>query len=136
MSNILLSPYVNFQGRASEAMEFYHRVLGGNLVLQTMNEQGEVRPAGPGDRIAYARLDAEGARIVGSDGHPKYPAKVGENLAIALNGTDRERITKIFKALAEGGQAKAQLTKQPWGGEAGYLLDRFGINWVVSIDMA
>jgi PhnB protein len=40
MSKIQLIPYVNFQGRAREAMEFYHNVLGGNLDLQTMNQQG------------------------------------------------------------------------------------------------
>jgi uncharacterized glyoxalase superfamily protein PhnB len=40
MSKIQLIPYVNFQGRAREAMEFYHNVLGGNLDLQTLNQQG------------------------------------------------------------------------------------------------
>jgi PhnB protein len=72
--------------------------------------------------------------IVASDGHPKYPAKVGENTAIALSSADRERITRIFKALAEGGQLKGPLTKQPWGGATGYLMDKFGINWVVSVE--
>lgn len=42
----------------------------------------------------------------------------------------------MFKALAEGGQLKGQLTRQPWGGEIGYLMDRFGINWVVTVDNA
>jgi len=137
MSNIQLSPYVNFQGRAREAMEFYRQALGGGKVeLQTMSERGEARPAGPEDRIASARLEVDGALIVGSDGHPKYPAKIGENLAIALSGTDRERLTKAFNALAEGGQPKGPLTRQPSGAEVGYLLDKFGINWVVSIDKA
>jgi uncharacterized glyoxalase superfamily protein PhnB len=43
---------------------------------------------------------------------------------------------QMFKALAEGGQLKGQLTRQPWGGEIGYLMDRFGINWVVTVDNA
>jgi len=136
MSTIQLSPYVNLQGRAREAMEFYHQVLGGSLELQTLNERGESRPAGPGDHVAHARLEADGALIIASDGHPKYPAKVGENLAIALSGTDRERLIKIFKALAEGGRLKGPLAKQPWGADVGYLMDKFGINWVVSIDKA
>ena len=135
MSTINLSPYVNFQGHAREAMEFYRHALGGGKVeLQTLNERGESRPAGPGEQVATARLEVDGALIVGSDGHPKFPAKVGENLAIALNGTDRERLTKAFDFLAEGGQVKGRLTKQPSGAEVGYLLDKFGINWVVSIE--
>jgi len=134
MSKIELSPYVNFQGRAREAMEFYHRVLGGELDLQTLTEQGTAQPAGPDDRIAHARLEVDGALIIGTDGHPKYPAKVGENLAIVLSGTDRDRLTTIFNALAEGGQLKGPLSRQPWGSDVGWLADRFGINWTISIE--
>lgn len=72
-------------------------------------------------------------KIVGNDGHPKFPPTVGDNMAIALNGTNKARLSKAFAALAEGGQLKGPLTKQPSGAEVGYLLDRFGINWVVSV---
>src|SRR5581483_631821 len=72
MSQQHISPYINFRGRAREAMEFYQRVLGGDLHLHTLDEQGQPKPAGPGDRITHAVLEADGARIVGSDGHPQY----------------------------------------------------------------
>jgi PhnB protein len=134
MSKIQLSPYVNFQGRAREAMEFYHKLLGGKLDLQTLDEQGVVKPAGPGDSIRHSRLEADGAIIIGSDGHPDYPAKVGDNLAIALGGMDKDRLTKIFNGLAEGGKLQMPLAKQPWGAEVGWLTDKFGIHWTVSID--
>jgi len=77
---------------------------------------------------------AEGIVIVGSDGHPDYPAKVGENMAVAVGGTDRERLTRIFNGLAEGGKIKGQPASQPWGADVGWLTDKFGINWVVSIE--
>ncbi len=136
MSKVQLGNYINFAGRAREAMEFYHTLLGGNLVLQTLNEQGAYRPAGPGDSIAYSRLEADGAVLIGVDGHPDYPAKVGENMALALDGTDKGRLTEIFNALAQGGNLKMPLTKQPSGADAGWLTDKFGINWTVSIDRA
>ena len=137
MSQQYLGPYVNFQGRAREAMEFYHKVLGGKLDLQTINEQGVSKPAGPGDRITDARLEGAGVLIIASDGHADYPAKVGENLAIAVGGTDKARLTKIFNDLAGGGQAKMPPTEPPWGGAAvGWLTDKFGINWMVRIDKA
>jgi PhnB protein len=121
MNKQYLSPYVNFQGRAREAMDFYQGVLGGKVDLQEH-----------GGRVAMARLDADGAVIVGSDGHPDYPAKVGENVAIAVRGSDPERMTSIYHGLAEGGQAKmAPSDKSP-----GFLLDKFGINWVVLVERA
>jgi PhnB protein len=130
-----VSPYVNFQGRAREAMEFYHKVLGGKLDLQTLNEQGAPKPAGPTDKIMYSRLEADGFLIIGTDGSPDYPARVGDNLALALGGTDGDRIGKAFDDLAEGGTIKMPLTEQPWG-SAGWLTDKFGMNWNVSIDKA
>lgn len=136
MSQQYLGPYINFQGRAREGMEFYHKVLGGNLDLQTSNEQGVPKPAGPGDRITHARLEADGAIVIASDGHPDYPPKVGENMAIALGGTDKGRLTKIFNQLAEGGKIKMPLAKQPSGADVGWFTDKFGINWMVSIDKA
>ena len=53
-------------------------------------------------------------------------------MAIALGGTDKDRLTKIFGYLAEGGTIKMPLTPQSWG-DVGYLVDKFGINWMVNI---
>ncbi len=124
MSRRYVGPYVNFQGRAREAMEFYQKALGGKV---------DLHPAS-GKRITHARLEGDGFIIVGSDGHPTYPPTAGDNMAIALGGSDRENLTKAFHDLAEGGQIKGRLTPQPTGTEDGYLVDKFGINWVVSIE--
>src|SRR5437879_6862455 len=91
MGNLQLFPYVNFQGRAREALQLYHELLGGKLDLYTFSEKG-AKPAEVGDSIMYARLEAEGVVIVGSDGRPGIPAKVGDNVAFALHGTDKDRM--------------------------------------------
>jgi PhnB protein len=136
MSEIHVSPYVNFQGQAREAMEFYHQVLGGKLDLYTINAQGVSKPAEPGERITHARLEADGALILGSDGHPDYPATVGENIGLALVGTEKDRMTPLFTHLAEGGKIKMPLTAQPWGTDVGWLADKFGMNWMVTVEQA
>lgn len=90
--------------------------------------------AGPGDRIGYARLESDGARVIAPDGHPDYPAKVGENVAIALGGSDKERLTRVFNDLAEGGRVQMPLMQQPSGAQVGWLMDRFGIHWTISVE--
>ena len=136
MNQIQLSPYVNFQGKARAAMEFYHRVLGGTLDLQTVNAQGTAQPAGPEDHVTHARLEAAGALLIAVDGNPAYPAQAGENMALALSGPDHDRLTRIFHDLAAGGHVKMPLTAQPGGVAVGWLTDQFGINWMVQIDPA
>lgn len=54
-------------------------------------------------------------------------------MAIAVGGTDADRLIKIFNALGEGGQVKMPLTEKAY---AGFLADKFGINWVFTIDKA
>jgi uncharacterized glyoxalase superfamily protein PhnB len=49
---------------------------------------------------------------------------------------DKARLTKIFNDLAAGGQLKVPLAKQPSGAEVDWLADKFGMNWMVSIDRA
>ena len=116
MNQFHISPYINFGGRAGEALDFYHKVLGGKLDQQAK------------------RLETDAGVIIGVDGHPDYPAKVGENMAVAIVGSDKERLSKIFDGLAAGGKVKGRLEKRQWGGETGYLEDKFGINWVVSVE--
>jgi PhnB protein len=128
-----VAPYINFQGRAREAMELYHSVLGGKLELYAAGEGGAPHPAGPGERIQHARLSGDGFLIVGSDGHPSYPPTSGDNIALALVGNDRAAMQVAFEKLAEGGQVKMPLTDGPWGGAAAWLSDRFGINWNLDV---
>lgn len=133
MTQLHLVPYINFQGRAREAMELYQRLLGGTLQMFAAGEQGQPRPAQPGDQIMFARLDADGLSIVGSDGHPSYPPTPGDNIALQIGGSDEARLRAIFDGLAEGGRVKMPLTAQPWG-TAGWLSDRFGVNWNVDVE--
>jgi hypothetical protein len=82
-------------------MDFYHKLLGGTLERQTINQQGVLKPAGPG-------------------------SNTGDHMALALAGTDRIRLSKIFNDLADGGKIKGPPTRQSGGGEVGWLVDKFG----------
>lgn len=133
MSGIRVNPYINFQGRAREALEFYQRVLGGTIEAYAVDSQRNAHPAGPGERIQHALLRTDGAVILVTDGHPDYPAQVGEHMALSLASRDHDQADTLLHALAEGGTIKSPLYPQPWGGETGWLTDRFGINWMVRV---
>ena len=134
MSDVVANPYINFQGQTREAMEFYQRALGGKLELTAFSEDGTPREAGPDDRVMHAMLVVGGMRIMGSDGHPDYPPTVGDNMAIALYGTDREFLTTAFDKLPEGGTVMQALKTESWGDSFGYFVDKYGINWMVNIN--
>ncbi len=136
MTSSAASPYINFQGHAREAMEFYQKALGGKLELFTATEQGPPKEAGPDDNIMHSMLQVEGLIIMGSDGIPEYPPTVGDNMAIALSGDDSDYLTNAFGLLSKGGNVKQALKIESWGDGFGYFTDKFGINWMVNISAA
>ncbi len=133
MSQIAANPYINFRGHTREALEFYHSALGGKITLMAADPHGPPKEAGPDDSIMHGVVISDGLLIMGSDGHPDYPPTVGDNVAIALSGSDRERLTLAFEKLSDGGQVKQPLKTESWGASFGYFVDKFGINWMVNI---
>jgi PhnB protein len=134
MSQISTSPYINFAGKAREAMQFYQKVLGGDLQLMAFNPHGVPKEAGPEDAIMHSQLEIDGEiLLMGTDGMAEYPAKVGDNWAVALSGTDDEKLTQAFEVLSEGGNVKQNLKTESWGDKFGWIEDKFKVNWMVNI---
>jgi PhnB protein len=133
MSKIAANPYINFQGHAREALEFYHSALGGEIMLMAADPNGPPKEAGPDDSIMHGAVTSGDLLIMGSDGHPDYPATVGDNVAIALSGSDHDRLSLAFDELSAGGMVKQPLKTESWGDSFGFFVDKFGINWMVNI---
>ena len=129
-----LNPYINFDGDAREAMEFYRDVLGGELVINTFGEYGSDDPA-IADKTMHAQLETDrGFTLMASDTAPGMEHRPGTNITISLSGEDGDELRGYWDKLAEGGTVGMPLEKQMWGDEFGMLTDRFGIAWMVNIN--
>ncbi len=127
------NPYLTFEGNCREAMEFYKKVLGGEIVsMQTFEEAKQSIPADYKDKIIHSELKAEGVHLMASDGMPGWKAKPGNNVTLSIDLTDGMEQEKIFKALSEGGMVSMPLGDTFWGGRFGMLTDRYGIQWMVN----
>jgi PhnB protein len=133
MSEITASTYINFHGRAREALEFYQKALGGKLQFLTFDPNGPPKPAGPNDSIMHSMLEVGGVTIMATDGMPQNAPTVGDNMSIALTGSDRQKLTLAFDLLSESGSVEMPLKGEAWGDTFGSFVDKFGINWMVDI---
>ncbi|WP_324800875.1 VOC family protein [Streptomyces cyaneofuscatus] len=137
-----LNPYITFDGNARQAMEFYREVFGGELELATAAGFGSANSgsadSGPADasdadKVLHARLDTpDGYTVMAWDVPEGVPYRPGNDVAVYLGGDDNELRVR-FERLSEGGTVTMPLEKQPWGDEAGALVDRFGITWMVNV---
>jgi PhnB protein len=130
-----LLPYLNFDGKTAEAMNFYQSIFGGELNLQTYGEAGMEEDAELGKRIIHADLRSELFSVMASDTHPEHspPMSIGNNIHLSIIGSDEDMLTQYFYKLSEDGSIYMPLEKQFWGDIFGSLTDKFGINWMVNI---
>lgn len=127
-----LNPYLNFNGNARQAMEFYAGVFGGALALSTFADLG--RPGPDGDRIMHSMLETSaGYTLMAADytSDMQYPGMSG--FSVSLSGDDGEALRGYFGKLSEGGTVTMPLSRQVWGDEFGMCVDKFGVAWLVNI---
>jgi PhnB protein len=131
-----LNPYISFPGTARDAMEFYERVFGGTLTLNTFGELGGQDAPNP-DQIMHGMLETDsGFTLMASDTPPGMEHDPGNNITISLSGDDGDELRGYWERLSEGGAVTMPLEKQMWGDEFGMCTDRFGISWMVNISQA
>jgi PhnB protein len=133
-----VQPYLNFDGRCEEALEFYRRALGAEVTM-LMRYKDSPQPAAPGmvppgaeNKVMHASLRIGDSTVLAADGHCGGKANFqGFSLSLTLaNGADAER---RFAALAEGGQVMMPLTKTFFASSFGMVADRFGLCWMIYV---
>ncbi len=134
-----IQPYLCFEGRCEEAIEFYTQSLGAKVLtlLRFADSpdpfpRGTV-PSGWEHKVLHASMRISDATVMASDGcSPGQPVFEGFSLSLAVR--DKDEAGRTFPALAEGGQVKLPLAKTFWSPQFGMVTDRFGVSWMIHVD--
>lgn len=127
-----ICPYLMFSGDAREAMELYHRLFGGELILQTYAEAPMESDSAHDDLVMHAHLSSDQIQIMASDGPPGSTIAVGDNVNVTIVGDDEQKLGEWFSALAEDGKVTLAYEKQFWGDTCGNVVDKFGVPWMLN----
>jgi PhnB protein len=133
-----VQPYLFFEGRCEEALEFYRGALGAEVTaLMRFRECPDPMPPGmlpPGseDKVMHAALRIGGATVMASDGRCSGQARFG-GVSLSLSVPDEATADRFFAALAEGGQVQMPLGKTFFSPRFGMVADRFGVPWMVIV---
>jgi len=130
-----LTPYLHFAGNAEEALNFYAKALGGNIVV--MQRYGDSPVPSDEDykqKIMHARLDFEDNLLMISDVFKGQPVSTNGNIQLSVEMKDEARMEQVFNQLAEGGTVTMPLQDQFWGAKFGMLKDKFGVSWMFNCD--
>ncbi len=135
-----INPYINFNGNAEEAFNFYKSVFGGefsSLVrFKDLENTGIHASENDANKIMRITLPIGGATLVAND-VPESLGRVSENenrSKIAVQAESREEADRIFAGLTQGAAIEMPMSESPWGTYFGMFRDKFGIEWTVEFD--
>ncbi len=130
-TTLRLSPYLFFDGKCEEAIEFYKKAVGLEvLMLMRYKDSPEPCAEGTGEKIMHAGLKIGDSRFSASDGHCHNAPKF-EGFGMTLNTTSDEEAAKLFAALSEGGNVAMPITKTFFASSFGMVADKFGVLWMI-----
>lgn len=134
-----VQPYLFFNGRCEEALEFYRSTLGAEVeFLMRYSESPEPPPPGmvpPGseNKVMHANFHVGDTQLMASDGDctgtPKF-----DGFSLSINAPDIGKAEQLFKALGEGGKVTMPLSKTFFAESFGMLSDRFGVGWMIIVE--
>ncbi|MGO9202563.1 MAG: VOC family protein [Limisphaerales bacterium] len=133
-----VEPYLFFEGRCEEAIEFYRRALGAEVgMLMRFKDSPEPPqpgscPPGSENKVMHASFRIGQTTVNASDGRcAGMPSFQGFSLALRVRA--EAEAERLFAALAEGGQVRMPLAKTFFSPRFGMVADRFGVLWMVLV---
>lgn len=132
-----IQPYLFFDGRCDEAIEFYRQALQAEVVMLMRYgespEGGEQCQGGatpPPDKVMHACLQIGQTQVMMSDGFCSGKPEF-KGVSLSLTVADDAQARRVFDALADGGQIQQPLIATFFASSFGMVADRLGVSWMV-----
>jgi PhnB protein len=132
---MLVQPYLFFDGRCEEALEFYKRALGAEVTMLMRfkdNPEPQANPTGAEDKVMHTSFRIGETTVMGSDGRCQGRPSF-QGFALSLTAPNDAEAERLFAALAEGGQVQMPLAKTFFSSRFGMVADRFGVPWMIVV---
>lgn len=135
-----VQPYLFFDGRCEEAVEFYRSALGAEVSMflrfkdnpEPGDSAGCGDSSGNADKVMHSAFRIGATTVMASDGRclgqPSF-----EGFSLSLSVPDEATADRLFAALADGGQVRMPLGKTFFSPRFGMVADRFGVSWMIIV---
>jgi PhnB protein len=126
-----IQPYLFFEGRCEEAIEYYKQTLGAEVtaLMHFREHPGSCAP-GQEDKVMHSAFRIGETEVMASDGMNSGSSNF-QGVSLALTVPDPATADRHFNALADGGQVQMPLTSTFFSPSFGMVADRFGVSWMI-----
>ena len=132
---MLVEPYLFFDGKCEEALEFYRRTIGAEVtaLLRWKDSPDPAAMPGAADKVMHARVRIGDTMVMASDGRCQGKPEF-QGFALSLTAADVAEADRLFAALGDGGQVQMPMTKTFFSERFGMLADKFGVGWMILVE--
>lgn len=133
-----VQPYLFFEGRADEAIDFYTKALGTKVDMLMRNREAPeppppgMLPPGSEDKVMHASFKVGDTEVMLSDGRCSGKPQFN-GFSLSITAPDEAGARRMFDALGKGGQITMPIGKTFWSPCFGMLQDRFGVHWMLTV---
>ena len=135
---MLVQPYLFFEGRCEEALNFYKSAVGAEVTMLMRYKESpdapppDKVPPGSENKVMHASVRIGESTILASDGGCSGQPKL-EGFSLSLTVANEAEADQRFSALVAGGQVRMPLMKTFFSPRFGMLTDKFGVGWMVYV---
>ena len=130
---MFVQPYLYFDGRCEEAVEFYRRTLGAEvMMLMRFKDSPDptMVPSGGEDKVMHMSFRVGDTTILASDGRCEGREQF-QGFSLSVSVRNEAEAERMFAALSEGGQVQMPLMQTFFASRFGMVADRFGVPWMI-----
>jgi PhnB protein len=130
---MIVQPYLSFEGRCEEALEFYKSSVGAKVeALMRFSDAPPEMPTTPENKqkVMHSSFRVGDTQVLASDGRCTGKASFS-GVTLTLAADTPAEAEKLFGALGKGGQVTMPMAETFFAHRFGMLADKFGVNWMV-----
>jgi PhnB protein len=134
-----VQPYLFFEGRCEEAVQFYCDKLGAEVMMLMRfkdnpdPQENCMAPAGSEDKIMHVSFRIGDTTVMASDGRCSGQTSF-QGFSLSITAADTTEAERLFAAVADEGQVQMPLAKTFFSPLFGMVADRFGVSWMIVVE--
>src|SRR5262245_24252774 len=128
-----IQPYLQFDGRCEEAIEFYKSALGAKVewLMRFKDAPGPTMiPPGADNKVMHSCLRIGETQVMASDGYCKGKPDF-QGFSLTITAPNKSEADRLFNALGKGGAVQMPLAETFFSPCFGMVADRFGVSWMI-----
>jgi predicted 3-demethylubiquinone-9 3-methyltransferase (glyoxalase superfamily) len=126
-----ITTFLMFEGKAEEAMNFYISLFA-DSAIKSISRYGE-NEGGPTGTVHHAVFSINGQEFMCIDSPVKHGFSFTPAMSLFVGVSTESELDKLYAALSEGGQILMPLAAYPFSKKYGWVNDKYGVSWQLTL---